>query len=69
VTIAAFLTEQQVADRWHLSTRFVRQVRKERRIDCVMFGRCPRYPIEAVELYEREQLVEARTVTMKRRRA
>ena len=48
-----FLTESEVAERWHVSTRFVRELRRQRRIDCVMFGRCPRYPIEAVELYER----------------
>ena len=48
--------------------RIVRQLSAERRIDFVRLGRRVIYPLSAVELYEREQLVEARVATMPRRR-
>ena len=63
-----FLSERDLATRWTVSTRFVRQLRAERRIDFVRLGRRVIYPLSAVELYEREQLVEARVATMPRRR-
>lgn len=61
-----FLSESELATRWRVSTRFVRQLRAERRIDFVRLGRRVIYPTAAVELYEQEQLVEARVVTMPR---
>jgi len=64
----AFLSESELAARWTVSTRYLRALRSQRRIDFVRFGRRIAYPISAVEQYEREQLVEARVVTMARRR-
>jgi len=63
-----FFSESELASRWCVSTRFVRQLRAERRIDFVRLGRRVIYPVNAVELYEQEQLVEARVATMPRRR-
>jgi len=63
-----FLSESELASRWRVSTRFVRQLRAERRIDFVRLGRRVIYPVNAIELYESEQLIEARVATMPRRR-
>lgn len=61
-----FLSERELASRWRLSTRFVRQLRAEGRLDFHRFGRRVVYPLAFVELYEREQLVRAKTVTLRR---
>ena len=63
-----FLSEREVAERWRLSTRYVRQLRRNGLIDHVRFGRRVAYPIEAIVLYEQENTVLARVATMPRRR-
>lgn len=59
------LTEKELAARWRVSTRHVRQLREEGRLDHMRFGRRVVYPLAFIEQYEREQTVLAQTVTMR----
>jgi len=63
-TVPAFLSERELAYRWRVSTRLIRQMRTDRKLDHVRFGRRVVYPVAAIELYEREQLVLAKSVTV-----
>ena len=65
---AAFLSESALAARWTVSTRFIRQLRADGKLDHIKLGRRVIYPLSFVEIYEREQLIEARTPTMPRNR-
>ncbi len=59
-----YLSESELAARWRVSTRYVRQLRADGKLDHMKLGRRVVYPLGFIELFESEQTVEARAVTV-----
>lgn len=47
-----FLTADQVADRWQISARTVREMALAGEIPCARFGKLWRFPVDRLEKFE-----------------
>ncbi|QGH75735.1 helix-turn-helix DNA binding protein [Gordonia phage Syleon] len=53
MTTPQFLTAEQLAERWQLAPRTVREMAQAEEIPAIKFGRLWRFPLERIEKFER----------------